>query len=152
MVPMMIVVRVGLGLAYQGVSSTPYYDNRGGKLHYDDHDPSSSSPSSGGRRNHIGQLSTFQAASHQHRDGDNDNDNDNDDDHDHDHALKSMTLGNTTLSSGTKLDSSISIRLDSRVGMGDEVSSSSEKGGEKDGKNDVGMRSRGLVGGDDDIV
>ena len=50
-------------------------------VNYDDHDPSSSSPSSGGRRNHIGQLSTFQVAPQR------DNDNDNDDD---DHALKSV--------------------------------------------------------------
>lgn len=53
MVPMAIVVRVGLGLAYQGASSTPYH--RG-----DHRDPSSSAPSSG-RRN-VGQLSTFKAA------------------------------------------------------------------------------------------
>lgn len=51
MVPMIIVLRVGLGLAYQGASSTPYR-----------HDPSSSSAASFGRRQ-AAQLSTFQAAS-----------------------------------------------------------------------------------------
>jgi hypothetical protein len=51
MVPMIIVVRVGLDLAYQGASSTPYR-----------YDPSSSSARSFGRRK-AGQLSTFKAAS-----------------------------------------------------------------------------------------
>ena len=54
MIPMIIVVRVGLGLAYEGASNTPY--RRGHS-----HTPSSSAPSSG-RRN-VGQLSTFRAAS-----------------------------------------------------------------------------------------
>ncbi|KAF8802765.1 hypothetical protein BYT27DRAFT_6751895 [Phlegmacium glaucopus] len=51
MVPMIIVVRVGLGLAYQGASSVPYPND----------DPSSSAPSS--RRRNVVQLSAFQAAS-----------------------------------------------------------------------------------------
>jgi len=76
---MIIVVRVGLGLAYQGASSRPHHG--GGN---NQHDPSSSAPSS--RRQNVEQLSTFQAAS---RHGDPD--------------LKSISMG--TSSSGTKIDS-----------------------------------------------
>lgn len=85
MVPMMIVVRVGLGLAYEGTSSTPYH--RGG----DHHDSSSSQPSFV-RRNAV-QLSTFQAASR----------------HD-DTVLRNISMG--TSSSGTKMGGGM--ELDSR--------------------------------------
>ena len=87
MVPMTIVVRVGLGLAYQGASSTPYHRR-------DYHDASSSAPSSGRRNN--GQLSTFRAASHQD-----------------DNGLQSISLGSS--SSGTKLDIASGKESDSRV-------------------------------------
>ena len=51
---MIIIVRVGLGLAYQGVSSTPSRQR-------DYNDPTSCVPSPGRRNN--GQLSRLQAAS-----------------------------------------------------------------------------------------
>ena len=108
MVPMIIVVRIGLGLAYQGASSTPHRRS-------DYHDPSSSIPSSGGQNN--GQLSTFQAASHQEGDG-----------------LQNISFGT---SSRTKLDIGI-MGSDSRVaGDGtdsDHDGNSGERNGEKEGK------------------
>ena len=72
---MVIVVRIGLGLAYQGASSssTPYHHDHRRRDYYhnhNNHDPlassSSTPPSSSSRRNrNNGQLSTFKAASHQ---------------------------------------------------------------------------------------
>ena len=120
MVPMIIVVRIGLGLAYQGASSTPYHDHR-----RDHHDPSSSSPSSGRRNN--GQLSTFKAASHQLEE---------------DESSQSICLGSS--SSRTKLD--IAKGSDSILRMaGDDLSatdssSSGERNGEKDGEQFEAMR------------
>ena len=111
---MIIVVRIGLGLAYQGASSTPPYRRR------EYHDPSPSSALSFDNRNK-GQLSTFQAASH--RDDNN---------------LQSTSLGN--LSSRTKLD--VGMGSESRVAAGDDDdlyvadrnSGLGERNGEKEGK------------------
>ena len=82
---MIIIVRVGLGLAYQGVSSTPSR-----QLHCND--PTSCVPSPGRRNN--GQLSRLQAASPQEDD-----------------ILQNLSLRGS--SSRTKLD--IGTGLDSRV-------------------------------------
>ena len=121
MVPMIIVVRIGLGLAYQGASSTPYHDHR-----RDHHDPSSSSPSSGRRKN--GQLSTFKAASHQLDE--------------EDEGSQSISLGSS--SSRTKLD--IAKGSDSILRVaGDDLSgtdsrSSGERKEEKEGEQFEVMR------------
>jgi hypothetical protein len=109
MVPMVIVVRIGLGLAYEGASSTPYHER-------DYHVSSSSAPSSGRRNN--GQLSTFKAASHQEDEG-----------------LQSISLRGS--SSRTKLDivkgSDSSLRA-----AGDDLygadRNSRERNGEKEGE------------------
>jgi hypothetical protein len=84
---MIIVVRVGLGLAYQGASSAPQ-DYR--RRRYRD-TPISAISFGGGRNNRDGQLSTFQAEAASP--------------HDNNDGLQSISLG--TSSSGTKLDTSI---------------------------------------------
>jgi len=95
MVPMIIVVRVGLGLAYQGVSSSTPYNRNGNNIH---------DPSSSGRRN-VGQLSTFKAASR----------HDSDDDED---ALKSTTL--ITSSSATS-SNEVGLEMDKNSGEKDNM-------------------------------
>ena len=119
---MIIVVRVGLGLAYQGVSSgTPYHRHD----YYHDPSSSSSAPSSGRRKSNR-QLSTFRAASRQD-----------------DNGLQSISLGSSGSSSGTKLDigTPMMMRSDSRVGVNDLYGmdrssqagdSETEKNGEKE--------------------
>ena len=106
---MIIIVRIGLGLAYQGASSTSYH--RGD---YHDPPPSSSTVPSFGNGNKE-QLSTFQAASHR-------DDNNN---------LQSISLGDS--SSRTKLD--VGTESESRV-AGNDVADrdSGERNGEKEGK------------------
>ena len=104
---MIIIVRVGLGLAYQGPSGTPSHQR-------DYHDPTSSTPSSGRRNN--GQLATFQAVSPQEDDG-----------------LQNMSSGSS--SSRSKLD--IETGLDSRLAGNDLYGTdrnSGEKNEEKEGK------------------
>ena len=83
MVPMIIVVRIGLGLAYQGASSssTPYHRRNDNNYH----DPSSSSAPSSGHRQNNRQLSTFKAASN------------------HDEGLQSISFGSSS-STRTRLD------------------------------------------------
>ena len=91
---MIIVVRVGLGLAYQGASSTPYHHRRDYHHDDDDDDPSSSGAPQvlSGRRNN-GQLSTFKAASRQEEDEDDEQ------------QIRGISLGiSDGSSSGTKLD------------------------------------------------
>ena len=81
---MIIVVRIGLGLAYQGASSssTPYHRRNDNNYHY----PSSSSAPSSGHRQNNRQLSTFKAASN------------------HDEGLQSISLGSSSSSTRTRLD------------------------------------------------
>jgi hypothetical protein len=110
---MIIVVRVGLGLAYQGASSAPQ-DYRRRCDYYRDPPISAISFGGGGggggrNSNRDGQISTFQAASR----------------HDNNDGLQSISLG--TSLSGTKLDTSIGMttpgtgsRSELRVADGDE--------------------------------
>ena len=115
---MIIVVRVGLGLAYQGASSsstgTPYHRRN----NY--HDPSSSSAPSSGHQNNR-QLSTFKAASH----------------HQEDEGLQSISLGSS--SSRTKLDnvkgcsdSSLRVAGDDLYASGTDSRNSGERNGERE--------------------
>ena len=113
MVPMVIVVRVGLGLAYQGASSTPHH-----------RDPPLSALSS--RIPNSGQLSTFQAASHNNTNSDTDLDNT------HHTSL-------VTSSSGTKLDTGTREGTESKVMTDDDdnvhmdrTRNSGERNGEKE--------------------
>lgn len=61
MVPMIIIVRVGLGLAYQGASSTPSHQPNRDYNHHND-DPTSTAPQASSGRGNNAQLATFQAA------------------------------------------------------------------------------------------
>jgi hypothetical protein len=103
MIPMVIVVRVGLGLAYQGASSTPHH-----------RDPPSSSLSS--RVPNSGQISTFQAATH-HNNSDTDL---------HNHT----TL--VTSSSGSKLYAGIGTDSEATRAGGSSGEKTEEKEGKAD--------------------
>ena len=106
MVPMIIVVRIGLGLAYQGASSssTPYHRRNDNNYH----DPSSSSAPSSGLRQNNRQLSTFKAASN------------------HDEGLQSISSSSTR----TRLDIVKGSSESSRDGG---LCTSGTDGGEKEG-------------------
>jgi len=120
MVPVMIVVRVGLGLAYQGASIKPHPTSSALSFHV---------PNSGA------QLSTFQAASHH-----NNNNNSDTDLHNHQTGL-------VTSSSGTKLDTETREGTESKVTTDDDdnsnvymdrTSNSGERNGEKERGEDNG--------------
>lgn len=86
---MIIMVRVGLGLAYQGASSSPSQHQR--NYHYDD--PTSSSPQAPSGHKKIS-LATFQtAAAASSQDGDI--------------LQQNMPVGSSSRSSKTKLDITI---------------------------------------------
>ena len=104
MVPMIIVVRIGLGLAYQGASSSsiPYHRRNDNNYHY----PSSSSAPSSGHRQNNRQLSTFKAASN------------------HDEGLQSISSSSTR----TRLD----IVKGSSESSRDGLCASGTDGGEKE--------------------
>ena len=101
---MIIIVRVGLGLAYQGVSSTPSRQR-------DYNDPTSCVPSPGRRNN--GQLSRLQAASPQEDD-----------------IFQNLSLRGS--SNRTKLD--MGAGLDSRAAGNDLPCGADRKSGERDGE------------------
>jgi len=115
MVPMVIVVRVGLGLAYQGASSTPHH-----------RDPPLSALSS--RIPNSGQLSTFQAASHH-----NNNNNSDTDLHNHHHTSLVTSSSGTKLDTGTRegTESKVMTDDDDNVHM-DRTRNSGERNGEKE--------------------
>ena len=103
MVPMIIIVRVGLGLAYQGASSTPSHQR-------EYHDPSLSAPSSSRRNN--GRLN-FQNESPQEN---------------RDNVLPVQNVCSGSSSSRSKLD--IGTGLDSRL-AGNELFYTDRNSGER---------------------